>query len=185
MLETETVKKAKSYIDKMANGINPINNMPVSEYDSVNNVKVSRCLFYVSDILRQVIENGGVVAGKKKPKEDFYITFETIQKFSFSDTPISLSEIAKKINELTDNENMKKLSYSHLSNWLISIEILHIETAPGGKSVKRPAESGKNLGITVEERLGFHGPYTAVLYNNAAQHFIIDNIDAVIAMMHK
>lgn len=98
----------------MANGINPINNMHVSEYDSVNNVKVSRCLFYVSDILRQVIENGGVVAGKKKPKENFYITFETIQKFSFSDTPISLSEIAKKINELTDNENMKKLSYSHV-----------------------------------------------------------------------
>ncbi len=64
MTEIETMQRAKMYVDKLANGINPITDQPVSEADCVNHVKVSRCLFYVSDILRRVIENGGNKKGK-------------------------------------------------------------------------------------------------------------------------
>lgn len=59
MTELETMKRAKMYIDKLANGINPLDNTNVSEDDIINNVRISRCFFYISNILRQVIENIG------------------------------------------------------------------------------------------------------------------------------
>lgn len=185
MTDLEIMQSAKTYMDKLANGINPLDDTTLSENDIVNNVRISRCLFYVSDVLRQVIENGGNISNKKTPKENFNISFEDIQKFSFSYTPIPISEIAKRINEINPNDNMKKISHKHITDWLISIEMLRLETKPDGKTAKRPTEGGNELGITTEMRHGMRGDYTVVLYNLSAQHFIIDNIEAVIAMMRK
>jgi len=39
----------------MANGINPITGELVSGNDTLNNIQISRCLFYVSGVLREVI----------------------------------------------------------------------------------------------------------------------------------
>ena len=60
MTELEKIAYAKSFIDKLANGINPIDDSIIPDGDVVNNVRLSRCFFYVSDILRQVVDNGGI-----------------------------------------------------------------------------------------------------------------------------
>ena len=49
-----------------------------------------------------------------------------------------------------------------------------------GKRTKRPTKIGEETGISVEERMGNNGPYQVVVYNNDAQHFIIDNLDAIL-----
>ena len=54
MTELEKIAYAKSFIDKLANGINPINEEVVPDDDLINNVRISRCLFYVSEILERV-----------------------------------------------------------------------------------------------------------------------------------
>ncbi len=185
MTELETMQRAKMYIDKLAKGINPLDDSVIPEDDIINNVRLSRCLFYVSDVLRQVIEKGGVVGAKSKKKEAFSITFDEIGKFQFSDTPIPVSKIAELINSLVSNENMKKLTHKHITDWLISIEMLQIKTKSDGKSTKRPTIHGNELGITTEERTGMNGNYTVVLYNRQAQQFIVDNIDAIISMMNR
>ena len=66
MTELEKIAYAKTYIEKLANGINPLTDQPVPDADSINNVRISRCLFYVSDLLRQIVENGGVSQRKQK-----------------------------------------------------------------------------------------------------------------------
>ena len=111
MTETELMQRAKTYIDKLANGINPLDDTVIDDSDVINNVRLSRCLFYVSDVLRQVIENGGSVRTKtSKPKKTaFTISFEDAQKFEFSDVPISVSEIAKRINAINSPDDMKNL----------------------------------------------------------------------------
>ncbi len=180
MTELETLQRAKMYIDKMANGINPLDDMPVKDDDIINNVRISRCLFYVSDTLRKVIENGGTVSVSKIRKQDFDISADEIEKFEFSEIPIPVSEIAKRINVLTDTENSKKFSHRMITDWLIKTDFLtEIETAEGEKR-KRPTQNGVNLGISVEERQGQRGIYHVVLYNKNAQKFIIDNIFAVL-----
>ena len=51
MTELETMQRAKMYLDKLANGINPLTDQPASDSDCINQVRISRCLFYVSDVL--------------------------------------------------------------------------------------------------------------------------------------
>lgn len=60
MTELEKIERAKVYMDKLANGINPVDDSVVPEEDVVNNVRLSRCFFFVADVLEQVIENGGI-----------------------------------------------------------------------------------------------------------------------------
>ena len=47
MTELETIAHAKKYLDEMANGKNPLTGEAVSETDLINNVRISRCLFFV------------------------------------------------------------------------------------------------------------------------------------------
>ena len=47
MTEQEKLHRAKHYIDSLANGVNPLDGTPIPEQDIVNNVKISRCLFFV------------------------------------------------------------------------------------------------------------------------------------------
>ena len=75
MTELETLQRAKMYLDKMANGIDPISDLPVPDSDCINQVKISRCLFYVSDILCKLIENGGVIEKTTKSKKIKKISF--------------------------------------------------------------------------------------------------------------
>lgn len=188
MTELEKMERAKMYIDKLANGINPIDDRVIPDGDAVNNVRLSRCFFYVSDVLRQVIENGGVISGKKEKKTKkvpFNISFEEIQKYPFSDELIPLSTIAENINGLKKSENMKKLSYKNISDWLVEIGMLYIVTKEDGKTKKKPTESGVDIGITSEWRNGIYGEYEVVLYNRIAQQFIVDNIDALINSISK
>ena len=41
--------------------------------------------------------------------EKFNISYDTLQQFSYSDTPIPISKIAERINMLIDTEKMKKI----------------------------------------------------------------------------
>ena len=54
------MERAKKYTEKLANGVNPLDGTDIPEDDIVNNERISKCLLYVSDILRQLIEDGKV-----------------------------------------------------------------------------------------------------------------------------
>lgn len=176
------MKQAKAYIDKLANGINPINNSVVPDGDIINNVHLSRCFFYVSDVLRRTIENGGISSGtvKKAKKLPLSISFEKRSRFQYSEEPIPASEIAKRVNALADTENMKKLTYSGIVSWLTEIGMMEGALTSDGRRTKRPTRLGRDNGISVEERIGSGGPYQVVVYNTQAQHFIVDNLDAIL-----
>lgn len=181
MTELEKIAYAKSFIDKLANGINPLNDTPIPDDDIANNVRLSRCFFYVSDILRQVYENGGVTKPTRTHKIPFSVSVEQLENFEYSSEPISVSEIAKRIYTMADNENMVKLSYRQINQWLLNIGMLFWNDLGGRKPVKRPTKEGNQIGITVESRMGRYGEYQVVLYNEEAQRFILDNLDAVVA----
>lgn len=138
MTELETIIRAKTYIDKLANGINPLDDTAIPDGDIVNNVRLSRCFFFVSDVLRQVIENTGVASTRRKNKQAFNISFDDIQKYPYSDDPIPVSKIAERINSLIDIETTKKITYKNISDWLISLDLLTVETRSDGKSLRCP-----------------------------------------------
>lgn len=175
-MDLEKAKRARVYIEKLANGINPIDGKSVDKNDVINNVQITRCLFYVNDLLREVIENGGITP-KRTKKLPFRITAEELREFNYSNEPITISGITERINALVDLEAYKKFSYKKVTDWLVEIGCLQV-IENNGKKVKRPTEQGNNIGISEEPRIGQNGPYIAVTYNREAQQFILDNFDA-------
>ena len=190
MTELEKIEYAKSFIDKLANGINPIDDSPIPDSDTVNNVRLSRCFFFVSDVLRQVIENGGVtqappqptvVKAKKGRKQPYYLLPEHIADFEFSDTPISATEIYNRIVSAGPKEGVRRLPKRKLTKWLLYCGFLELQIIDNNK-VLVPTDSGREIGIFLEERKGEYGNYIATLYPREAQEFIIDNIEAMLAL---
>ena len=180
MTELETIAHAKKYLDEMANGKNPLTGEAVSETDLINNVRISRCLFFVSDILRRILDQGGVTPPKRGDKAPFYLTPEQLLGFAFSDQPIPVSEITRRINALIDDNTMKTLRYSSITEYLMNYGFLYEVTLPTGNTTKRPTDSGNEIGLSVEERTSTYGNYLVTLYNSEAQHFIIDNFSAIL-----
>ena len=185
MTELETIAHAKNYLDAMAKGNSPLTGEPVPETDLINNVRISRCLFFVSDILRQVLEQGGVKPPRNAEKEPFHLDHKQLKNFSFSDSAIPVSEIANRINALIDETVTKKFKYSSITEFLLSCGLLSMVDLPSGNAVRRPTEDGNKLGIFTEEREGQYGTYLVTLYNPEAQHFIIDNFDAILEINNK
>lgn len=46
MTELDKIARAQMYLEKLANGIDPLTNTEVPQNDIVNNVRISRCMFY-------------------------------------------------------------------------------------------------------------------------------------------
>ena len=184
MTELEIMQHAKDYLDKLAKGIDPLTGREVPEDDIINNVRISRCLFYVSDVLRQVIENGGVIGApaKKNALAPYALPFEDRGRYAFGDWPLSASQIAQRLNELVDLEKMQKLKTTSITIFLLQSGLLFEEEGLRGSKYKRPTEEGRKLGISTQQRTGQNGDYTAVVYDRQAQQFILDNLDAIIAI---
>ena len=174
MDELQILAHAKNYMDKLAQGINPLTGEPIPEDELINNVRISRCFFYVSDVLGKVLEHGGieVVTARRRSKSSdlppFHITQEALRSFEYSDEPILVTHIANRVNTLVDTESMKKLSASTILKWLNSIGMVEEVKTETGRKSKRPTVQGNAIGIAVEFRNGHNGAYQAVTYNRQA-----------------
>ena len=179
MADVEKLRKVKRCIDSLAEGLNPFTGQPLPEEDIVNDVRVSRSLFLASAFLQEQIQ--GTTAKKNGKKQAFRLSLEERDRVEFSSEPIPASELARRMNDAVDTQDCKKISYRQLTDWLVEVGMLkRVENAAGGQR-RRPTDSGEKLGITVDSRVGQYGPYQVVLYSEAAQRFIVDNVDAIVS----
>ena len=166
---------AKDWILKLANGINPLDGSIIPDGDIVNNVHISRCLFYVSELLGTLPQKGN-----KKSKEyenEFFIKPEDLEKVTIVERT-GIANFVREINKLIP-ENTRPISYGKILNWLIANGYLEeVEVDSFGKR-KNPTASGCAVGISAGLREGTNGQYWAVEYNSNAQRFILSNINAI------
>ena len=170
----EKLKTAQDWVRKLANGINPLTGNAVKEDDIVNNVHISRCLFYVADIL------GEYSARKNKPSSSRNIPFSIsalqVEKYNYVEA-ISISAFSREIENLLP-ENMKGVSYKSMIQWLMQEDLLY-ETEPDDKdrTYKVATEKGKGIGIYTEERDRANGHFLVTLYNREAQKYLLEHLE--------
>lgn len=139
MTELEKIAYAKSFIDKLANGINPLDDTPIPEGDITNNVRLSRCFFYVSDILRQVIDNGGPTANNQSTKirkQEFCLSPSVRARLLVSDKPLTVTDIANNLNMHINTETTKKITGATINEWLLNTGFLELVQLSNGKQRK-------------------------------------------------
>ncbi len=167
-IDQNKLKVAIDWVNKLANGINPLSGEPVPDNEIVNNVHISRCLFYVAGILSE--------AGNKRVRRelDFHITPEDAQKVVIVEGT-GISMFVSEINKIIPKD-MKRLSAVAVTGWLVGEGYLREIKKDDGHTTKTPTEAGRAIGISSEIRNGVHGDYLAITYSTEAQRFILESL---------
>lgn len=177
MEDKDKIAQAQDWVRKLANGINPLNGSFVNEDDVVNNVHISRCLFYVADLLGKCSERR--TRQNLARNLSFAISSFRKEKYNYVEA-ISISAFAKEIEKLIP-ENMQAISYKSMTRWLIQNGFL-VESVPyaNGRVFKIASEKGNRVGIYTEERESDSiGHYLVTLYNREAQRFLLEHLEDI------
>lgn len=178
MTEIEIIARAQMYLEKLANGVDPLTGEEVAENDIVNNVRISRCLHYVTGILNQITSTGSF----EIQKTEFTLSPKQLAAFHYSEEPVTVSEMTGRLNALTNPLETRPLKNGVITEWLTQVGML-TNVIINNKSRKRITDSGRSIGIVSEQRVNQQGtPYEAILYDLSAQHFITNNINAIIEL---
>ncbi len=188
MKELERIEYAKSFIDKLASGMNPLDDTPISDDNILSDIRISKCFLYVSGILQKemVREERKQAKAQRSSMRPFFVGQEQLERFEYSSTPISAAEIGRRINWLVRENielmNMQKFSYRKINYWLRSVGMIEWKPWNNGKSKRFPTAKGEEMGLIVET-LGKNGKIRSpiIYFSEEAQHFIIENIEAVMA----
>lgn len=186
MTELEKIQYTKSFVDQMANGVNPITGEPIPETDLLRHERISRCMQYVSNILQQTIikteaeQQREQVRRLLSDRPSFALPYEKRKQILLFDSPVSVKQIVKQINDQIEDPNMRRLQSKQVTEWLTVMGMLAVKNDQKGIPIKYPTDKGKQIGITSEHRSARGETYLVAVYSREAQQFIIDNLDAII-----
>lgn len=178
MTELEIMQRAKTYMDQLAQGIDPISGEELPEDTVLNNVRLARCFFYVSGVLQQVIRNGGQVG--KVEKAPFVLSPQILGRVTPADHALRITEFADLFVQASGDANMKRPNAGKFTSWLIEKGFMELITDADGKQKRLPTAAGQELGIFTDYRQGYYGTYLAVLYSPEAQRFLLDHLDDIL-----
>ena len=123
--------------------------------------------------------DGSLGTGMRPGKEKFHLTEEQIAGFVLDDSPLPVSEIARRLNALIPAQaNIEQLYFKKIRDWFVAQGMLEERKNVVGKVSFSPTEQGLAAGILVDKRIGKNGEeYEAVLYNAAAQKLVLDHVN--------
>ena len=179
MTELEVMQRAKMYMDKLAQGIDPISGNEIPEDSVLNQVRLAKCFFYVSGVLQQVIDNGGTVGNKQQKKNSFVVTPQLLSRLAPAEHPLRISEFVGMLAAATDDPNTKRPSTTAMTDWLLSKGFMEKVPNAEGKQQRVPTEAGRRIGMYTETRQGQYGEYLAVYYSPEAQRFLLDHLEEI------
>ena len=178
MEEKERIVLAQKWVSQLANGVNPLNGSALKEDDIVNNVHISRCLFFVVEELGKYLEK------INRPKRIMPFATSAVQKekYNYVDV-ISISAFAREVEKLIP-ENMQSVSYKSMTNWLTQEGLIEdSEPNDAGRIYKVATEKGKSMGIHTEARESEKGThYLLTLYNRDAQRYLLEHLEELSRM---
>ena len=175
MIDIEKLNTAKMWIEKLANGINPLNDEPVKDDDIINNVHISRCLFYVAELLDET--KAGTTVDRRGRKL-FFLSSKEAANIHIS-TPNGIANFLKLVNGHIP-ANMKPLSATLVISWLRNEGLLQEVSKGDGHKTNLPTEKGNRLGINIEVQRNPDGlDYQRVVYSVDAQRFMLNNIESI------
>lgn len=163
---------AIKYSERMAEGRNPVTNVPIED-DILDNPNIVRCMYFIKEVLEKVRENGGIIGGKREKQPALPFPTEVLDQFQYRQDQ-SITHVLKQIYEPVADQNVRKISVMKITAALKEEGYLLEEQNPAtGKTRKVPGEKGKELGIYLTEREYDGKVYESVTYNQTAQEYIV------------
>ncbi len=175
MTELQILKNAKACLELLAKGIDPLTKQPVPENDVVRKQGIIQYLNFVAEHLQKNIQ-------KEQEKEKntfvrFYISPERAASFQAENEPVTITKIAKKINEGFAPDENGFIPNAALSYWLESKGLLLRQLKEDGSFRRIASDKAVDYGIT--NIYAKNGNHKSVIYNTQAQQWILDSIEEI------
>lgn len=196
MEKLQVIQRAKSYMDMLSNGIDPISGELVKNDSTFQQERLQKCFSVVSEILDEIIRTNGIVT---LPATEFSHGYEVVKKKSVfslnqqqrnsirvTNNPIIPSAFIKNLNSVVDSDNMEKLSLTTINKWLLKQGYLTESKVPTviNKNVKTVTPLSMQIGVieqtVVDPKTG--EAKTQLLFSRQAQEFILNNIESILSL---
>ncbi len=184
IVDTEKLKTAIVYLQRITEGHNPVNNMPADDDSVINNPNVVRCMMFIKEILEEINLNGGYIGSRvydDRDKGKLAYPLEVLGSFQYTgDKPVT--KFVEQINSLADLTVYRRITYKPITAWLKREGYLAEEQgADEHKHRTVVTDKGNEIGIKSELRKNSKGmEYNYITYSQAAQEFIVANMSKIL-----
>lgn len=179
MTDLEKIAYAKSFIDKLAAGIDPTDDSMIPEGDVASKARIVGCFSYVSDVLGKLVNSPDTVANLYRTPER-KLTSEVLARIECSQYPVSATAFAQRVDQAL--RSSKKFTAHEINAWLMHQGYLEKLIDHRDKSFKRPTQKGVEIGILVFQSTTQTGRVTSsIRLNLFAQQFIRDHLQEILA----
>ena len=186
VVDTKKLEIAIQYLQRITEGHNPVNNIPVEDDSVIKNPNVVRCMLFIKEVLEEVKRNDGYIGRRPRTNRDSSkqeYPLEALKEFRYSEDK-SVSRLVDQFNGLTDLTVFQKLTYKPIIAWLKQNGYLRDEQDEGtSKKHTLVTEKGSEVGIKSELRKDSKGQeFVYITYGRTAQEFIVSNMDKILSL---
>lgn len=185
LINGEDLIEAKVCLERLAAGRHPSTGERRKEDTLLNEVDVCRSLMIAAYVMDQVIKNGGKIDGdSSRRKKPFHMDEWEKKLIRISPEPIGIAAFSNRITDVIDPD-MKRIPGLHMTAWLEACGFLKTREL-NDERIKIPTKAGEDLGIVMVKKTTRDGrDYYKNLYNEEAQNFLIDHLDAIVNYQEK
>lgn len=125
MDKLQIIQRAKSYMEMLSNGVDPISGEVVENDSTLRQERLQKCFSFVSEILEEIIKTNGIVTMSDnesthgytivKKKAVFSIDLQQKKSIQITNNPIIPSAFVKNVNSVVNTEIMEKLSLTTIN----------------------------------------------------------------------
>lgn len=207
MNKRRIIQHAKNYLDLLAAGTDPISQETISGDSVVSRPQMQKCFQFVSAILKEVLENNGLVLldpeeAQQTPaavpvtvngssyelvrkKAAFRLSPAQRQEVLISRLPITPSEFLKNVNRLVNPAEMEKLSIKSVNAWLRKNAYISEGKAQTivSKTVWKPTRFAEEIGITEMDVSDVKTGEIKrqLMFSTQAQEFLLAHLEEIIS----
>lgn len=173
MTERETIQRAAMYLERLSEGINPLNGAVIPEGEVVREERIIRCLRYAAEKLAAA----NVQNEEKTSAKHFFILDVQLEALEPSKLKLSTTNLVEKINRVTEENESGKFQTKWILDWLTEQGLLETRG-----SRRFTTESGELLGIVVDKVTGPAAqiPVPRVSFSTEAQLFVFEHLREMI-----
>ncbi len=168
--DTQKLLETKGLIEKLANGVNPVTGTPIQDESFLNNPKILRSFYFLTDYIPTQIEQK--TFSPRKPTK-FLITDEQIENIALPPGKIGINEFAKAINRVIDPQVSKKVTGQMINKKLKELGILSESVDAEGKVNTITNENSEGYGIESVTKTFNGREYQKVVYNEVGKEFLL------------
>ncbi|MDO4490938.1 MAG: hypothetical protein Q4B85_07735 [Lachnospiraceae bacterium] len=171
---------AMKYVDRMADGKNPVKNTAAEEDSILNNPNVIRCMYFIKEVLTAVKENDGIIGGKAPKPQKNPFPYECLSSFQYiEDTTVS--HFLAQLKALANDPDVSGIKVKTVTDWLtVNGYLVYVQDKYTGKKHPEVTEAGTEFGLYMNERTSMRGEsYISIMYSRKAQEYLAANLEKI------